>query len=172
MAYLDKSGDWILVPSTAEEIDAVRKKCQTLVMRRAAISAGMAAVPIPGIDIATDIGMLASLINDINTEFGLTPVQIDRLQPRLRLLAYEMIVGMGSVMIGKVVTRELVTRLLQRAGMKIMLKYSAKIVPIAGQMVSAAIGFVAFRTIGYQHINACAEVAAELLVLRAKSVST
>ncbi len=138
-------------------------------MRRAAISAGVAAVPIPGLDIATDIRMLTRLIEDINAEFGLTPEQINRLQPKLRLVAYEIIVGMSSVLVGKVVTRELVTLLLKRTGKKLLVKYSAKIVPIAGQVVSAAVGFAAFRAIGCQHIDACANIAAELVVLRAQS---
>lgn len=170
MAHPRKNtGGWTLVPSTTNEIDAVRRKCQRLVMRRAAISAGVAAVPIPGLDIATDIGMLTRLIDDINVAFGLTPAQINRLQPTLRLAAYEIVVGMGSVLAGKIVTRELAILLLKRTGMKFLVKYSAKIVPIAGQVVSAAIGFAAFRMIGYQHIDACAEIAAELVVLRTKT---
>lgn len=140
-------------------------------MRRAAISAGVAAVPIPGLDIATDIRMLSRLIEDINAEFGLTPEQINRLQPKLRLVAYEIIVSMSSVLVGKVITRELVTLLLKRTGKKLLVKYSAKIVPIVGQVVSAAVGFAAFRTIGCQHIDACVDIAAELVVLRAKSES-
>lgn len=170
MANTTRKDEWILVPSTAKEIDVARNKCRRLVMRRAAISAGVAAVPIPGLDIATDIGMLTRLIDDINAEFGLTPEQIERLQPRLRLVAYEMIVGMGSVLVGKVVTRELVAGLLRRAGMKLLVKYSAKVVPLAGQVASAALGFTAFRSIGYQHIDACADIALELVALRAKSV--
>jgi hypothetical protein len=34
---------------------------------------------------------------------------------------------------------------------------------LAGQAASAAIGFFAFRQIGYQHVDACARVAGELL---------
>jgi hypothetical protein len=162
--------DWTLVPTTLEEIDAVRKKCRRLVTRRAALSAGVAAVPIPGIDIATDIAMLTGLIDNINIEFGLTPAQIDLLQPKLRLLAYEMIVGIGGVLVGKVVTRELVARLLKRTGLKIIVKHSARIIPFAGQAVSAAIGFATFRTIGNQHIEACAAVAAALSMRRAGDI--
>lgn len=169
MGHVKHNGEWILVPSSVKELEAVRKKCQRLVMRRAAISAGVAAVPIPGVDIATDIGMLAGLIEKINIEFGLTPAQIDRLQPKMKLVAYEMIVGMGSVLVGKVITRELVARLLKHAGAKVMIKYSARIVPVVGQMASAAVGFTAFRTIGYQHIEACVEVAAELVSVRMES---
>ena len=169
MALKTISSDWHLVPSDTVELEAVRKKCRRLVARRAAISAGMSAVPLPGLDVVTEIGMLTSLIDDINKEFGLTPAQIDRLNPQLRLAAYEVILAMGSVMVGKIVTRALVARLLQKLGVKMLVKHTAKIVPIAGQVVSAALGFAAFRTIGNQHIEACAKVAAQLVNLRPAS---
>ena len=156
---------WTVVPSTPKDIELIRKKCRRLVMRRAAISAGVSAVPIPGLDIVSDLSLLATLIEDINTEFGLTPAQIDRLQPKRRIAAYEMIVSMGSVMVGKVVTKALIGRLLQRTGMKILVKHSARLVPLAGQVVAAGIGFATFRAIGNQHIEACTSVAAELMTV-------
>lgn len=174
--YLDMKNsktltDWVLVPATHQQIADARKKCRRLVIRRAAISAGVSAVPIPGIDIATDLGLLARMIEEINEEFGLTPDQILRMHPKMRLVAYEMMVGMGTILVGKLVTRELVAMLLQRTGMKMMTKQASKFVPVAGQIVSAAIGFTAFRTIGNQHVDACAEIAAELLMVGIKPVS-
>lgn len=163
-------GDWTLISASQQEIDTVCKKCRHLVVRRAAISAGMSAVPIPGIDIAVDISLLISLIEDINAEFGLTSEQINRLRPELQLIAYQVMIGMGSVLVGKLVTREIIAQLLKRTSMKSLIKYTAKIVPVAGQIASATVGFFAFRTIGYQHIEACAQVAGELLVLQAKPV--
>ena len=163
--------DWTLVPSTAADIDAVRKKCRHLVLRRAAVSAGVAIVPLPGVDVATDIGMLASLIEQINAEFGLTPAQIERLQPTLRLAIYEMTASLGAMLVGKVVTRELIMRLLKRIGVKVLIRHSAKFIPLAGQLASATIGFAAFRTIGYQHIDACAHIAGELLAMDAGPAS-
>lgn len=157
------AGGWALVPGTEEEIAFLRRKCRRLVLRRAAMSAGVAAVPLPGIDIVADLSLLVNLVEQINTEFGMTPAQINRLRPGLRVVAYETMVGMGGVLVGKLVTRDLVARLLKRAGMKAMVKYSAKIVPVAGQIVSAAVGFAAFRTIGNQHVDACVKVAQELL---------
>jgi uncharacterized protein (DUF697 family) len=161
---------WTLVPSTPREIDALRRKCRRLVTRRAAMSAGAAAVPIPGLDIAADITLLMRLIEEINAEFGLTPEQIERLQPKAKIIVYQAIVGVGSTVAGKVVTRELAGLLLKKVGMKTAVKYSAKMVPVAGQIASAAIGFAAFRVIGYQHVEACARVAEELIAADAKVV--
>lgn len=165
-----RDSGWTLVPSTAKEIDQLRKKCRRLVVKRAAISAGVSAVPIPGLDLAADLGLLMRLIDEINTEFGLTPEQIERLQPQAKAVIYQVVIGMGSVLVGKLVTRELVAHLVKRAGMKVMLKYTTKMVPVAGQIASAALGFAAFQVIGNEHVDACAKVAQELMTQSMKPV--
>jgi uncharacterized protein (DUF697 family) len=161
--------DWMLVPGTQGEIDALRMKCRRIVMRRAAISAGVAVVPVPGLDIAADISLLARVIDEINAEFGLTPEQIERLKPDAKIIVYKTVVGMGGAMVGKLVTRGLVTRLIKRSGVNILARNTAKLVPLAGQVAAASLGFAAFRTIGYEHVEACAKVAEELMILDAKS---
>ncbi|NEX61266.1 hypothetical protein G3574_09260 [Noviherbaspirillum sp. 17J57-3] len=155
--------EWTLVPSSEQDIEALRHKCRRLVTRRATMSAGAAAVPIPGLDIAVDITLLMRVIDDINGEFGLSEAQIERLNPKARVLVYQTIVGVGGTLVGRAMTRELIGFVLKRAGMKTAAKQGAKLVPVAGQIASAAIGFTAFRMIGFQHIDACAKVAAELL---------
>ena len=157
------TNSWELLPSSVEDVENIRKKCRRLVMRRAAVSAGVSALPIPGLDIAADLSFLARVINDINVAFGLSPDQITRLQPKMRLIAYEMMVGMGGLMVGKIVTREVIAHLLKRSGLKMLIQHAAKIVPIAGQIASASIGFATFRAVANQHIDACALIAAEML---------
>ncbi|MGV7211084.1 hypothetical protein ACLB1G_24885 [Oxalobacteraceae bacterium A2-2] len=154
---------WTLVPASQAEIDAVRARCRDLVRKRALLSAGVAAVPIPGLDVVSDLRLFVELIEDINREFGLTEQQIERLHPRLRILAYQAAVGAGSVLIGKVVTRQLVWQLIRRSGVKMLTRQAGKLVPLAGQVASAALGYAAFRKIGDQHVEACAAVAGELL---------
>jgi hypothetical protein len=70
------------------------------------------------------------------------------------------------MMVGRLVTRELLVRLFRRAGVKIMTRTAARLVPIAGQLAAAAIGFTVFRQLGYQHVEACATVAGELMAVR------
>jgi hypothetical protein len=154
---------WQLLPGSESDIELVRKKCRRLVLRRAAMSASVSAIPVPGLDIASDLGFLARAIEDINVEFGLAPDQVARLQPKMRLVIYEMTVGMGGLMIGKVITREVVARMLQRGGLKVFARHAAKIVPIAGQIAAASIGFATFRYLANQHIDACAQLASDLL---------
>jgi uncharacterized protein (DUF697 family) len=156
------TSDWTLVPTTKADIEQVRERCRRLVRRRAVISAGVSAVPIPGVDVVSDLSLFTLLINDINKEFGLTPEQIELLQPRLRLIAYEAAVGMGGMMVGRLITRELVLKVFQKSSTKLLARTAARVVPIAGQIAAAAIGFGVFRAMGYQHVDACAAVAAQV----------
>jgi hypothetical protein len=156
------TNDWTLVPSTPADIAAVRERCRRLVRRRAVISAGVGAIPLPGVDVVSDLSLFTLLINDINREFGLTPEQIERLQPRLRLIAYEAAVGIGGMMVGKLITRELVLAVFKRSGAKMLTKSASRVVPFIGQLASAAIGYSVFRSMGYQHVDACVVVAQEV----------
>jgi uncharacterized protein (DUF697 family) len=154
--------DLALLPVSSEDIDRVRERCRGLVRKRAAISAGVSAIPVPGVDIVADLSSFAVMVEEINRAFGLSPEQIDRLQPRMRIATYQAVAAIGSTLVGKIVTKELVLKLLQKSGAKLAAKSAAKIVPLAGQIASAAIGFALFRQMGYQHIEACTRVAREV----------
>lgn len=158
-----KDTNWTLLPASQNDISTVRERCRQLVRRRAMVSAGMAAVPVPGLDIVSDLRLFSLLIDDINQEFGLSEQQIERLQPKFRLIAYEAALGVGGMLVGKLVTREVVMQVLRKTGFKTVARQASKLVPLAGQLASAGIGFYAFRQIGYQHVDACVRVAQELL---------
>ena len=80
-----------VVPSTPEQIEAVAKYCRKLVNRRALLAAGVAVVPVPGIDWVTDIGVLVRVLPQINEAFGLTPEQIERLSPDRQVVIYKVL---------------------------------------------------------------------------------
>lgn len=153
----------ILVPENRRDIDAVARLCRKLATRRALISAGASVVPIPGVDVAVDISVLMSMIEDINAAFGLTPEQIDRLAPRRKVFAYKAVMTVGSALVGRVVTRELVIRVLKTVGVRLTAKQVARTVPIAGQVVAASLSFAALKYLGDRHIQDCVQVADTLL---------
>jgi uncharacterized protein (DUF697 family) len=161
---MDKQDDlaFELVPATSSEIAQVSERCRKLVRKRAAVSAGVAAVPIPGVDVLSDLATFSLLIEEVNQAFGLTPQQIERLQPRLRIVAYEAAAAIGGMLVGKIITRELVLRLFKKSGVKLAAKSVAKFVPLAGQVASAAIGYALFRRMGYEHVEQCARVAKQV----------
>jgi uncharacterized protein (DUF697 family) len=160
------AAEWTLVPASADEVADLRTRCRAMVRKRAAIAAGVAAVPLPGVDLLSDVSLFTLLVEDVNRAFGLTEAQVARLAPRYRILAYQAAVGVGGMLVGKAVTRELILKLLGKAGGRLVAKSAAKFVPLAGSVASAAIGFEVFRRMGYQHVEACAAVAQELLVAK------
>jgi uncharacterized protein (DUF697 family) len=159
---ISKNKELAPMPASGEEIARVRERCRHLVKKRAAISAGVAVVPLPGVDILSDLATFAVMVEEINKAFGLTPEQIEQLQPRLRIVAYEAAATLGGMLVGKLITRELVLQLFKKSGIKLAAKTVAKVVPLAGQLASAAIGFALFRQMGYQHVEACVKVVEEV----------
>ena len=94
----------------------------------------------------------------VNREFGLTPEQIEKLSPGRQLLVYKSIVAIGSVMIGKLVTKEIAIEVLKSVGVRMSAKQVGKYVPVAGQALSIALGFAAMKYVGHQHIKDCLRV--------------
>jgi uncharacterized protein (DUF697 family) len=158
--------DWTLIPGKQDDIEQVRERCRRMVRKRATMAAGFSALPVPGLDVVSDLSLFARLVDEVNKAFGLSADQVERLHPKLRLMAYEAAVGVGGMLVGRFVTRELLLKVFRKAGVKIASKTVAKLVPIAGSVVSAAIGFAMFRQLGYQHVEACARVARELIPAR------
>ena len=153
----------VLLPSTAADIETAKKRCRAMVNRRALASAGASMVPIPGLDLAADIGLLLELIPQINREFGLTSEQIESLNPRKRIVVYQAVVALGGAMIGRIITRDLVLQALKAVGVRITTRQAAKYVPIAGQALAAALGFAAMRFVGLAHIEDCVRVARQVI---------
>lgn len=153
---------WELMPGTAEQIEAVARQCRRMVTKRALLGAGVAMVPVPGVDWVTDIGILMKLIPDINRAFGLTPEQVERLAPDRRLVVYKAISAGGSMLLGRLLTRELVMQVLKLVGVRLTTQQVAKFVPIAGQAVSALLTFSALKYVCEQHIRQCMAVAQQL----------
>jgi len=156
--------DWAVVPATTREIDAVVDHCRRLVSRRALMAAGVAVVPLPGLDWVTDVAVLMKLIPDINHAFGLTPEQIERLAPDRQVVVYKAISAGGGLLIGRLVTRDLVMRLLRLVGVRLTTQQAAKFVPVAGQAVSAALTYSALRYVCEQHIQQCVDISRQLML--------
>jgi len=150
------------VPVSGAAIETTRMQCLALVKKRAAMSAAVAAVPVPGLDLLADITGFAALVDQINAEFGLTQKQIERLHPRLRVIAYKAAASVGGMLVGKLVTRGAVARLFRVVAGRMAVKTTAKMVPLAGQIASAAIGYTLFKRMGAQHVEACVKVVQEL----------
>lgn len=146
----------------AAHLQAIARRCRKQVSKRALFAAGVAMVPVPGLDWVTDVGLLMKLLPQISAEFGLTPAQIERLAPERRLVVYKAISAGGGLLVGKIVTRDLVLKLVTLVGVRLSAQQAAKYVPIAGQAVSAVLTFTALKFVCEQHIRQCMAVARQL----------
>ncbi len=162
-----------LAAGDAALIEAVRR-ARKLLHRRAMVAAAASVVPVPGLDWAVDAAMLSKLIPEVNAVFGLTPAQLDRLEPHKRDQVQKAVTLVGSVLIGKFITKDLILKAATKVGMRLTTQQLAKYVPLAGQAVSAIMGYTAIRYLGEEHLRDCVRVAkaAQLLLPAASSPST
>lgn len=133
-------------------------RSRKLLKNRALIAAVAGAVPLPGLDWAAQAALLSRIIPKINAEFGLTPQQLDALSPEKRESVQNAVAVVGSALIGKFITREMVLRLARLVGMRMSTAQAAKYVPIAGQAASAALNYATLKFLGEQHLRECVQV--------------
>ena len=145
-------------PVTDPDLQAVVARCRRRVTRHALLASGVAMVPLPGLDWLTDIGVLVRLLPEISAEFGLSPAQIEALAPERRVVVYKAISAAGGLVVGRVVTQQVVMTLLKLVGVRLSTQQAAKFVPLAGQAVSAALTFSALKFVCDLHIRQCVAV--------------
>ena len=140
-------------------LEAAVRRSHQLLHKRALIAAVASAVPFPGLDWAVDAALLSRLIPDINKEFGLSAAQLDQLDPQKRDQVQKAVSMIGSVLIGKVISRDLIMKAARKIGMRLTATQLAKFVPLAGQIVAAGVGYGAIRYFGEAHMKDCIRIA-------------
>ena len=142
--------------------DELRQACRALARRRALLAAASSLVPVPGVDLVADLALLTRLIGRINDHFGLSEAQLARLSPARQALAYRLLTGAGGTLARRLTTPVLIGRLLRLAGIRLTAMEAARLVPLAGQLAAAGIGYWTFRTLALRHIAQCERIAAAL----------
>jgi len=130
-----------------------------LLHRKALVAAVASATPLPGLDMAVDAALLSRLLPQINTHFGLSDAQIAKLSPERRDKVQRTVNTLGGVLIGKLITKDVILRAARKLGLRLTAQQASKYVPIAGQAVSAALGYATLRYLGEQHLRDCVKVA-------------
>lgn len=134
-------------------------RSRRMLNKRALVAGFASAVPVPGLDWAVDAALLSRLLPKINAEFGLSAEQLDRLDPTNREKVQKAIALTGTVLVGKFITKDLVLKAAKMIGVRLTAVQATKFVPLAGQAVSAIVGYAAIRYLGEQHIKDCVRVA-------------
>lgn len=155
-----------MLPKTIRELDSIRAACKSMVTTRAGLSAGAAVVPIPGVDIGADASLLLEMIPAINRKFGLTPEEIDQLDPQVKKIILVAITSIGSELVGKMITKQLIIQVLKKIGIRVAAKSVAKYIPLLGSAVAASISYGAMKLVGNAHIDDCYAVAKKVIEAR------
>lgn len=154
------------------ELIAAIRRSRRLLSRKALMAAAVGAVPVPGLDWAADATLLSRVIPQISAEFGLSVTQLDRLAPYDRERIQKAAGAVGALLVGRLVTRELLLTLARHAGVKLTAQQAAKYVPIVGQAVSATLSYAALRALGELHIKDCVKVAQSVRHLLPSPISS
>ena len=107
------------------------------------------------------------LLPQISEHFGLSPEQLDALDPDLRAHVQKAVAMVGSVFIGKLLTRQMILRLARTVGLRMGSKQLVKFIPFAGQAIAAAVGYCALRYLGERHIQDCVRVVQQAQAVQA-----
>jgi len=148
---------------TINELSRIRDECKSMVTKRATVSGAAAAIPLPGVDIGSDVALLLEMIPAISRRFGLSQEQIDAQDPKIKGLILVAITSVGSEMVGKAITKQLIMQLLKQVGVRVATKQVTKWIPFVGSAISAGISFTAMKYLGNSHVDDCYYVAKRVL---------
>ncbi len=125
--------------------------------------AGLAALnginPIPGLDVAVDIGLLLKLFNDLKKGFGLEDGLLTKYQ---QVMNNPQQTAMIENII-KFVTKEGVISLIKSISKREGSKLIAKFIPFVGQAVAATAGYLITSNAGKRYVDDCYTVAQLIL---------
>ncbi len=141
-----------------DAVDAMAADLKKRLSRKALWGSASSLIPLPLIDLAVDVALLSNMLTDIHQTFGLTPAQLDAMDTGKRHKTFAAIQWVGNRAIGQFVTTAVIKRLIAGAGIKLTAGQLTKVVPIAGQIASAALNYGTLRHIVNTHIDDCVKV--------------
>lgn len=141
-------------------LEKIKVECEELVAKQAKISAGVAILPVPLLDMAVDAGLLSKLLPDISERFGL--VDSSKKVNLNEQSNFDQYKDRAMEFAGMVVSRGIAKKTFQGFGSRIITKQITKFVPFGGQIVSGTIGYLMFKKIANAHIESCYQTAKNL----------
>ena len=149
----------MMLPNSMKKLNRVYDETKSMVTKRATLSSLTAVVPLPGVDVAADVAIMVELLSAINRKFGLSPEQIDQLdsdiKKQLLVIITSISTEIGKGLIGKEVSKEVVTLMLKKVATRVATKQVTKFIPFIGQVVAASVSFGAMKYLGNSHVDEC-----------------
>jgi len=140
-------------------LEQIRDECLEQVKKRSYVSAGVAVIPVPFLDVVIDVGMLSLLIPEINARFGLAPDQISVYDPATKKIHWNELRKRGFEFSGLVVARTAVKASLNNMAAKIITKQVTKFIPLGGSIIAASLGYIVMKKVAEAHVDECYKLA-------------
>lgn len=140
-------------------LEQIRDECLEQVKKRSYVSAGVAVIPVPFLDVVIDVGMLSLLIPEINARFGLAPDQISVYDPATKKIHWNELRKRGFEFSGLVVARTAVKSSLNNMAAKIITKQVTKFIPLGGSIIAASLGYIVMKKVAEAHVDECYKLA-------------
>lgn len=140
-------------------LEQKKKVCNDLVRNYAALAAANGLNPLPGADVAVDIGIMLKLFSHIKTSFGLTDDVLKNKEMILPTIAHV------AKNVLEFATREGIMLLMKRYVSRIGAKTVSKYIPFVGQAIAASLGFAVTYQAGKSYLSDCVNIA-ELILER------
>ncbi len=144
------------IPDTLDpnlNLEQIREECLELVKKRSYVSAGVAVIPVPFLDVVVDVGMLSLLIPEINTRFGLSPEQISVFDPKTKKIHWSELRKRGFEFSGLVAARTAAKLSLNNMASKIITKQVTKFIPLGGSIIAASLGYIIMKKVAEAHVE-------------------
>ncbi|PJC96449.1 GTP-binding protein [Janthinobacterium sp. BJB1] len=143
---------------TLKFLDEKKKACEKYVSYAAAGSAANALNPVPGADVAVDLGILTKLFAEIRADFGLD----DDFLATLKRSSLPAVSRLASNIL-QFATKEGLLLLLKRFAGRTAVKTLSKYIPFVGQAFAAGLGYAITSNAGSSYLDDCYQLAKEAL---------
>jgi hypothetical protein len=139
-----------------------QRELRRFIRRQVIAAAGVSALPVPGVDLLVNSGLLARTLARISLHYGLAPEQLAQLPRPVRNQVDQAIHEVGSYLIGRVVTQAAVLSAVKGLGLRLSAQQAAKLAPIVGMAASAVMSGWLFKRLCERHAAQCESVRAQV----------
>ena len=143
--------------TSLEQLDDIKSGCESSIKEYALGSAVTGLVPVPGLDIAADIGLMIKMFLSLRGRYSLDNVNASDFSHYVALSSF-------ANEVFQYVTKEGIITFLTKYGAKAIGKKTAtKYIPIIGQAIAAYTGFKLTEAMGIQYSSNCYNLCREIL---------
>ena len=144
--------------ASLDQLNQIKSDCQSSIEDYAAGSAITGLVPVPGLDIAADVGLMIKMFSSLRSRYSLDNVNSSDFSHYVALSGF-------ANEVFAYVTKEGILKFLTKYGAKAIGKKTVtKYIPIIGQGIAAYTGFKLTKAMGEQYSNNCYNLCREILI--------